>query len=167
MCVCVRARSCMCERTRFVYVYTYKGRKKRRMGKGGKGEETTSPNSLARTHARSIVPAGSHFVLARRPDILPWESIARNSLYPTRFFVQLRLFSLRKRHQLKENTWECMYLVPWCQFLNIPLRLNDRTICTSGQFYIRYRSVVHPVQFWSKVCLRPPLASILLRFLPL
>lgn len=75
-CTCTRARA------RFVHVCTYKGRKKRRMGKGGKGEETTSPNSLARTHARSIVPAGSHFVLARRPDILPWESIARDSLYP-------------------------------------------------------------------------------------
>lgn len=53
------------------------------MGKGGKGEETTSPNSLARTHARSIVPAGSHFVLARRPDILSWESTVRDSFYPS------------------------------------------------------------------------------------
>lgn len=35
----------------------------------GRGEETTSPNSLTRTHARSIAPAGSHFVLARRTDI--------------------------------------------------------------------------------------------------
>lgn len=42
---------------------------------------TTSGNSLARTHARSIAPAGSHFVLARRPDVpAPGKYWPRDSL---------------------------------------------------------------------------------------
>lgn len=80
------------------------------MGKGGKGEETTSPNSLARTYARSIVPAGSHFVLARRPDILSWESTVRDSFYPSIYCSSDYAFSIYEKYKKEKISCKNIYV---------------------------------------------------------
>lgn len=117
-------------------------------GGGGKGEETTSPNSLARTHARSIVPAGSHFVLARRPDILSWESTVRDSFYPSICLPDYAFSVHEKNPRTKRYRVKICIFDRRTNFLKYPdAQIIECFVRQDNKFYIGiYPSVVDSIQ---------------------